>query len=150
MRRKPIATADSLHEVRREAKRLGLPWRAVRDAYRVVKAAEWERRQHVNDVRETAWCLATPRSCWPFWRHGFLSRFGRLIARGADYTAIPGHDLLAQSIASYFPEYAADDGPERLWAMLLSPYDRMPTQRSLYLAALAIVQAARAPVPVPF
>ena len=138
---------DTLSEVRREVKRRRLSWPAVQDAYREVKAAEWERRQYANEVREAAWCLATSPGCWPFWRHGFLSRFGHLIARGADLTSIPGYDLLAQSVALRFPEYATDDGTERLWDFLLSPHDRMPTREQLYRKAVDMAEQA---VAVPF
>ena len=70
----------------------------LRDAYREIKAAEVARRERPNEVRATAWCMytaSTPGS-WPFWRHGFLSRFGHRLARGADYTIIPGYDEIGQ------------------------------------------------------
>ena len=35
-----------------------------------------------------------------------------------------------------FPEYAADDGCERLWEFLLSPYNRMPTREVMLARAV--------------
>lgn len=126
-------------EVRREAKRRNLRWADVEAAYHEVKAAEWEKRQRPNEVRETAWvcCTAHSPGCWPFWRHGFVSKFGRIMARGADLTSIPGYDTLAQEVSSYFPEYA---DPECLWDFLLSPYDRMPSKEELYRKALDLAE----------
>ena len=132
---------DTLHRVREEAQALGIDWGDVKAAYRWVLDAEREKRAHPNQVRQAAWMMATASTpgSWPFWRHGFLSRWGQRIARGADHTIVPGYDEISQEIASEFPEYAGDDGTERLWDFLLSPYDRLPSREDLYLAALDLV-----------
>lgn len=135
--------SDSLTKIRAEAKRRRIPWAAVQAAYREVKSLEWEKRQRPNEVREAAWCFATPRGCWPFWRHGFLSRFGKRFARGGDLTHIPKYDTIAQELSWYFPEYAGPDGTERLWEFLMSPYDRMPDRERMYVRALNTVLADR-------
>jgi len=130
--------ASSVSEVKRAAKQRGVPWAAVRGAYQELKASESERREHPNQVRAAAWCVATARTpgCWPFWRHGFLSRWGHKLAQGHDYTSIPGYDTISQEIGWMFPEYTGDDGTERLWDFLLSAYDRMPSSEQLYRRAL--------------
>lgn len=136
---------STVRRVKQEARRRGLPWSAVQDAYREVKRAEWEKRQRPNEIRSTAWFMATastPRS-WPFWRHGFYSRWGHKIARGADHTCIPGYDEIAQSIGGEFPEYAGDDGTERLFEFLLSPYDKLPSREEMYDAALDLAERYR-------
>ncbi len=129
---------DTLLHVRREAKRLGLPFSVVRDAYRQIKDAEREKRERPNDIRATAWMMAvagTPGS-WPFWRHGFYSRYRRRLARGADYTCIPGYDEIGQQIGTQFPEYGGDDGTERLFSFLLSPHDKLPEREKMYWQAV--------------
>ncbi len=141
-----------LQTLRNETKGLGLRWSMVQAVYCELKRAEREKREEPNAIRSTAWTMYTANSpgCWPFWRHGFLSRFGRRIARGADYTAIPGYDEIGQEIASCFPEYATDDGTERLWEFLLSPYDRLPDREQLYRRALCEAERqAREPEPEP-
>jgi hypothetical protein len=126
----------------------------IRQAYHQVKAAERARRERPNEVRATAWWLftaSTPGS-WPFWRHGFASRFGRRLARGADFTIIPGYDEIGQEIATQFPEYADDDGTERLWSFLLSPYDRLPNRDEMMRKARDLAETwAPSPDPkIPF
>jgi len=135
-----------MNEIRREARERGLDWNAVRQAAAEVRDAEREKRQRPNEVRETAWIMATactPAS-WPFWRHGFYSRWGRRIARGADYTVIPRYDEIAQEVGWYFPEYSGDDGTERLFEFLLSPYDKLPTREEIYRKAMDLVECHKA------
>jgi hypothetical protein len=129
--------SDALSDLRREAASLGLAWSDVQPAYQELKAAEWDRRQRPNEIRAVAWQMATASTpgSWPFWRHGFVSRWGRLVER-SDYTAVPAYDEIAQEIATEFPEYGGDDGTERLWDFLLSPYDRMPPAEQLYRQAI--------------
>ncbi len=121
----------------------------IREAYRQIKAGERDKRRRPNEVRATAWWMftaSTPGS-WPFWRHGFVARFGRRLARGADFTIIPGYDEIGQEIATQFPEYAGDDGTERLWAFLLSPYDRLPGRDEMMRKARSLAEAwTREPV----
>lgn len=128
-----------LNQFRREAKARGLSWAAVQAAYGEVKLAEREKRERPNEVRQAAWCMATTPGCWSFWRHGFCARWGRRVERH-DYTAVPGYDLIGQELASWFPEYADDDGTERLFEFLFSPYDRMPTREELYCKAIDLAE----------
>jgi len=132
-------------QLRSEAKRRGLRWSDVLDAYRDAKAAEIDKRRRPNEVRQTAWWLATASTpgSWPFWRHGFAKRWGARVDRG-DYTAVPGYDEIAQAIATQFPEYAGDDGTERLFDFLLSPYDRIPGRPELLERALDRAEQAAA------
>lgn len=139
----------ALYEIRREAQERGLGWSDVQDAYREVKAREWEKRQRPNEIREHAWMMHTASvpGCWPFWRHGFLARFGRQLARGKDHTCVPGYDEIGQQIGTAFGEYAGDDGTERLWEFLFSPYDKLPSREELYRKAMDLIEAT-GPEPV--
>jgi hypothetical protein len=121
-----MAVAESLDAAPLRAKKVTR--RMLRDAYGLVRERERLKRERGNEIRQTAWChykAATPYA-WAFWRVGFLSRFGERLARGADYTCIPGYDCLAKELGTIFPEYQGDDGCERLWGLLLSRYDPMP------------------------
>ncbi len=126
------------NQIRREATDRGLTWPAVQAAYCEIKEAEKARREQPNAVREAAWCMATASTpaSWPFWRHGFSSRWGARVERH-DYTAVPGYDEIGQQIATWFPEYATDDGTERLFDFLLSPYDKLPTREEIYQKAIS-------------
>ena len=125
-----------LYEIRREAQQRGFRWSDV-------KVIESEKRERPNEVRSTAWMMATasrPR-CWPFWRHGFYSRWGHKIARGEDHTCVPGYDEIGQEIGWLFPEYADHDGTERLWDFLFSPYDKLPSRDELYDEAMDFLES---------
>ena len=130
-------------EYRREACDRGLGWAAVEAAYRDLKQQEQEKRERPHEVPSTAWVMhtaSTPGS-WPFWRHGFAARFQTRLARGDDHTIVPGYDEIAQQIATAFPEYATDDGTQRLWDFLFSPYNRMPSREELIEEALDAVDS---------
>lgn len=129
---------DPLYEIRREAQDRGLRWADVADAYREIKALEWEKRQRPNEVRQHAWMMATASvpGCWSFWRHGFSARWGRKLAKGQDYTCVPGYDEIGQQIGTAFAEYGGDDGTEQLFEFLFSPYDKLPERTELYRKAL--------------
>jgi hypothetical protein len=142
------AASIPLDALRREARSHGIPWCDVQDAYRDLKSQEWENRQYPNEIRQAAWTMATGSTpgAWPFWRHGFTSRWGARVER-SDFTAVPGYDEIAQEIGSLFPEYAGPDGTERLFEFLFSPYRRMPLAETLYRQA---IDRLRNREPVPF
>jgi len=128
---------DRIEQVKAEAKQEGIAWGDLRNVAQQIRREEKQKREHANEVRQTAWHCVTahrPRS-WPFWRHGFLARWGHRIAKGQDYTCIPRYDLIAQEVASAFPEYDTDDGTDRLFDLLLSPYDRLPSAADIYAMA---------------
>ncbi len=138
-------TMNANAPLRTEALDRGLNWAAVRAAYREEKAEAVETRQRPNDVRATAWQIYTASrpKCWPFWRHGFLARFGGRLARGADHTTVPGYDEIGQQIAGAFPEYATTtdtDGTARLFDFLFTPYDKLPDRDELYRRAMDRVE----------
>ncbi len=141
----------TIQQIRREARRPGVPWSAVRAAYREIKATEIAKREHPNEVRQTAWHMMTAHSpgCWPFWRHGFDSRWGHKLGSAGDYTVVPGYDELAQEVGQIFPEYADDTGTERLFDFLFSPYDKLPSRQTMYAQAIELA-AADTPTDVPF
>ncbi len=136
-------------EFRREARRRGFAWSDLRAAFEVLWDGERQKRERPNEIRATAWMMATGSTpgCWPFWRHGFLSRWGGRIAKGQDYTIVPGYDEIGQQIATQFPEYATADGTERLFAFLLSPYDRLPARADVYRRALEMLEVHLSAVP---
>lgn len=138
-----VRAETTLEAIRREARARGLRWADVADVYRELKELERAKRERANEVRRAAWEMATASTpaSWPFWRHGFLARWGQRIARGSDYTCIPAYDEIGQEIASLFPEYDTDDGTERLFAFLLSPYDRLPATEQLYRRAMDRVES---------
>jgi len=139
--------------LRHEALDRGLDWAAVEAAYRDEKAIAFETRQRPSEIRATAWHIHTASrpKCWPFWRHGFAARFASRLARGADHTIVPGYDEISQQIGTAFPEYAGDDGTERLFDFLFSPYDKMPGREELYRRAMDRVEyESQHAEPVPF
>lgn len=129
--------APVIESLRAEAKRRGLKWSHVLAAYREVKAGEIAAREHANEVRRQAWTSHTARTpwAWPWWRIGFRSRYGRLVDT-ADYKAIRGYDVLHAEVAATFPEFSDDDGCERLWSFLLSPYNPLPRREKLLERAI--------------
>lgn len=132
-----------LSEFRREAQQRAIRFSDVQGTYCDLKDLERAKRERPNEIRAHAWMMFTANSpgCWPFWRHGFASTWNHRLARGSDFTIIPGYDEIGQQIASAFPEYDTDDGTERLWAFLLSPYDRFPSRDELYRRALDLCEA---------
>jgi hypothetical protein len=147
--RRSIDVSDC--SIRAEVRQRGLRFGDVLDAYRELKHAEQSKRERPNEVRRAAWFLATASSpgCWPFWRHGFTARWGHRIARGDDYTVVPGYDEIASAVATEFPEYADDAGPERLWDFLFSPFEPLPSRECLLRRAMEVVEAEQGE-PVPF
>lgn len=131
-------------ELQREARRRGLAWDDVRGVFEQLWEGEKLKRERANEVRQTAWFYhrAAFPLCWPFWRHGFVSRWGARVER-ADYTVIPGYDELWQEVSWRFPEYAHDGGCQELWDFLLAPYDKLPEREEVYRRAIELVEAAR-------
>jgi hypothetical protein len=134
---------------RTEAKRRGIPWKTVWDIYCELKAAEWQKREYPNEIRQAAWFLVTARrpGCWPFWRHGFSARWGKKIAKGHDFTIVPGYDTLGQELATLHPEYNTPDGTERLFEFLFSPYDKMPAAEMLLRQAFEKAESLLSNIP---
>jgi hypothetical protein len=140
---------DTLRELKTEAKRLGVTWGDVLDEYAIVKSIELERRERPREIRKTAWhaLVGSQSGSAPFWRHGFLARFGRQLARGADYTCVRGYDDIRQSVTQTFPEFLdppgeSGRGTEDLFEFLFSPYDPMPSREQMLREALARIEAA--------
>lgn len=125
--------------LRREARDRNLFWPAVVEAYRQIKEAEQAKREQPRAVRRLAWCMARPPGWHPFWSFGFQSQWGRQAAE-LDYTVVPGYDEIAQQIGWEFPEYNGDNGAERLFDFLFSPYDRMPGRADMYRQAMDRVE----------
>ena len=146
----PARDASGKQAIRREARQRGLNWSDVRDAAGELREMEVVKRERPNEIRAVAWMLATASTpgSWPFWRHGFVSRWGRRVDLH-DYTAIPGYDEIGQAIATQFPEYAGPDGTEQLFDFLLSPYDRLPTAEQLYRRAMDHLETQK-PKPVDY
>ena len=76
-----------------------------------------------------------------FWKSGFTcqwKRWPKLLER--DYTVIRNHDVIAQEVASHFPEYEGDDGTEQLFGELLSEYDPMPSRETMFNMAMDLLE----------
>lgn len=132
---------EEINAVRAEAKARGVKWSHVLEAYELVKADEIEARAHDNEVRRHAWFVhaVATRPYWArFWSCGFAHVYGKRVAE-SDYKAIPGYDVTHQEVAGRFPEFASDDGCERLWAFLLSPYRPMPRRAVMLEKAVELV-----------
>jgi hypothetical protein len=110
--------------------------------YRDLKAYARQIREYPNEIRRVAWRIANAGfpTVWPWWRCGFQSLYGRRYNH-AGYVGIPRYDVIADEVALYFPEYGTDDGIERLWEFLMSPYDRMPSREELLQQAEEILAA---------
>jgi len=132
--------AASIEAIRTEAKAAGVPWSWVIAACRELRAQEADAREHANEVRRHAWFLhASAAYAQPFWRIGFRTRFGRLVD-AHDYKRIPGYDTLHRELCCRFPEFADDDGCERLWSFLMAPYDPVPRRAALMARALELAK----------
>lgn len=134
----------TINEIKREARRQGLAWDDVRGEFERLWLGEQLKRERANEVRQAAWFFHTAHTpaSWPFWRHGFLSRYERRMQR-SDYTSIRGHDTLWQEVSWHYPEYAQAGGCQALWDFLLSPYDKLPRREEVYEQALEVVAAAQ-------
>jgi hypothetical protein len=126
--------------------------RLVQQFYAELREQERLRRERPNAIRELAWQLYTwnSRGCWSFWRTGFRNRFQHKIARGSDFTIVPGYDVLATAVAVEFPEFDADDGAARLFDLLFTPYDRMPSRDELWRRAEELARQHLQKNKVPF
>lgn len=138
---------DTLAEFRAEAKAAGIPWSWVCQQKAELVENELEKRDEPNAIRRSAWEMhvGPDSGSAPFWRHGFIARFGARIAKGADFTCIPGYDTIAQQIASEFPRFdeghAGDcGGTETLWEFLLSDYIPMPPVEEFYWEAIELLR----------
>lgn len=140
---------DTLPEIRAEAKRLGVPWKWVCQLKDELIAAEREKREIPERIRQAAWhsYVGGDSGSASFWRHGFRARFSRLLARGSDFTKIPCYDLIAGAVMEELPgmfdgEHAGDAGPiETIWDFLLSDYERWPPREEFYWRALDQIAA---------
>lgn len=112
----------------------------IKAAAREVVARHKEQYAYTNEIRRTAWAMHTAKTprAHGFWRHGFQVRFARRVNLQG-YTAIPNYDGIAQAIATMFPEFGTDDGTDRLWELLLSPYERIPSGDALRDAAIDLL-----------
>ena len=134
---------NTVEQVKAEAKQRGIAWSWVLEACKELRAEAAAAAEHANEVRKTAWTNYTAKTPWahPFWRIGFLTRFGKRVD-AADYKVVPGFDVLAAGIAEVFPEFSDDAGCERLWTFLLSPYKPLPKRAELLARALDRAAAA--------
>jgi hypothetical protein len=133
-----------ISDLKAEATARGLNWSDVRAAFEMVREQERDKRAHGDDVRRSAWHLATALEphlgC--YWKYGFANpwkRWPKLLER--DYTIIPNHDVIAQEVASHFPEYHRNGGTEQLFNELLAQHDPMPSRETMFAAAMDMVEA---------
>lgn len=136
----------TVSDIRSIARANGLKWIDVVEARKDVEKAwrETSGYDYEMEVRKVAWeaTVGHGTAASKRFRHGFAQRFRSAIAKGGDYTAIPGYDSIAQQVAAEFREFANNDdscsGTERLFDLLLSPNTKIPTI-DLYREALDMV-----------
>lgn len=118
--------------------------RDLQEAYKAVKAGEQQKRAHGNEIRQLAWFVARASKpyAWRWWRLGFQTVYGARVER-SDFTVVPGYDVIHREVAHYFPEYDSADGCERLWALLMSPYEAMPRKSVMMAEAKLMLRKGR-------
>jgi hypothetical protein len=123
-------------ELRQRCQEAGVKITDVKAMYQFLRDVERDAQERPNAVRQAAWETCTSKGCHPFWRHGFEKRWGKIYHEN-DVDALPfDYDRLAQIVASYFPEYDTDDGTERLFAFLFSPFVPKKPAAELYNEAI--------------
>lgn len=136
---------ETVAEVRGLARRLGIGWGDVQAAAKMVRAQEKQARADLDELRQTAWCCNRPGS-WPFWRHGFKSRWGKRVD-DHDYTVIRGHDTLHQECVASLGLFA--DDLKGFWDFLMSDYQPLDPWPTVLLAAIGELEEARQSVAAP-
>lgn len=138
--------ADNLHELKKQAKRLGVTWREVCQLKEELIDLERERRWEDESVRRRAWELylvyagRSVQGCIGFWRCGWDYIKRRLDKQGRDFTSVPRYDNIHATIAEEFPAWQARD-PEQLFDFLFSPYEVWPSRENFYAEALHQIEA---------
>jgi hypothetical protein len=64
------------------------------------------------------------------------------LARGSDYTIIPGYDEIADTVRHHLPQYIEWETAE-IWDVLLSDYTPWPAREKFYADALDDILAAQ-------
>lgn len=105
--------------------------RALRAALAEVTAEQFAKRERAVEIRRAATAAYFGPQFERWWAIAFRVRLGKHFADGHDFSSVVGHDTLAATIALEFPEFADDDGPQRLWDFLMSPHDAMPSREKL-------------------
>lgn len=133
----------TIKELRETASREGIPWKWVRDLKNELVRLEEEKRAATVRARQVAWWRYVGQNSGsaPFWRHGFAARFEHRIARGADYTIIPGYDEIAYTLRSTVGEYSEWETDD-VWEFLLSDYEPQRPREVFYAEALAMIEDA--------
>lgn len=135
-------------QLKRDAKQAGINWNDVIECKNDLVSQSLYANEREQEVRKIAWhtYVGSSSGSAPFWRHGFSKRFAKKLAKGADYTCIPGYDEIALAVSSEWPEFANDDdscdGTARLFDFLFQPYKRLPSRDELYAQAFDLVASA--------
>jgi hypothetical protein len=108
-------------------------------------AAQNEPAHRLREMRQMAWQChnANYPRCWPQWRRGFQSRYGKRVD-AHDYGVIPRYDQLHGEISAYFQEFAGQEHEYKFWQELLAPLPALITDRELWAQALAAVAEHKA------
>lgn len=156
-RRRKRLHNETMLATKRACRALGVQWSEVCIERDRLRDAELGERDYMETARQIAWqsfCGVPPSDAdglraWQrrvaFWRNGFQKRFGRKLARGADYLCIPNADLIAAAVRECVAEFANEETGE-IFELLLSPYEPRTAVDSWYELALANVLTGRASV----
>ncbi|OGT59932.1 MAG: hypothetical protein A3E01_10840 [Gammaproteobacteria bacterium RIFCSPHIGHO2_12_FULL_63_22] len=126
-------------EIKKQAKKLGIPLDVVADTYRELRAYERQARDWEWTIRRRVWEMYSysPESN-EFWRHGMHVRYARAFGEG-DRTLIPRWDETADELAMEFPELAVDGDPaERLFEFIARRYEPLPTAEDTWKQAVDV------------
>ena len=154
-RHKLCQPPNKIRELREHARSLALPWPLVCDVKRDLAREDREAKDHPRSIRQVATYIAfasTPYR-WSWWRIALQDVWGEIYAE-RDHTAILGYDEIHQQVATQFREFDADDGEERLFAFLMSPFaEHYATAAELYQQAIDLLLHNRddsEAIPCPF
>lgn len=105
--------------------------KALRAALAEVTAEQQAKRERSIEIRRAATAAYFGPQFERWWAIAFRVRLGKHFADGGDHSTVVGHDTLAATIALEFPEFADEDGTQRLWDFLMSEHDPMPPRAKL-------------------
>lgn len=129
---------DCYHKLKRQARQDGVAWADVQALASELRQHDRDARERANEIRRESWERMVPRTCWPFWRHGWRVRYPKAF-EGGDWRNIRGFDVLAAGMALAYPELGNGDACENLYNELLKPYRRAKAPERLYREAIELL-----------
>ena len=135
----------NIRELKRMAKRDGINWSEVEEFAAGLIQAATDAALNDHAIRREVYQQTCPRGKqhMPFWKaigQWDNPRYNGAFGGGADQNAIPGWDILADSIACSFPELKINDDPGGdLYRLILSRPVHIPTRREALQQALEMI-----------